>query len=120
MGTPYEIQTDGRILFLEDVDEAPYRVDRMLGTLRLAGKLDRCAGVVLGHFTKSEDSEEEWDDDNSTEDVLRDYFAHLNVPVLANFPLGHVRYNATMPVGALVELDADNQTLRLLEDPVSH
>ena len=52
------------------------------------------------------------------DDVLRDYFADLNVPVFAHFPVGHVRYNATLPIGALAELDATRQTVRLLEDPV--
>jgi muramoyltetrapeptide carboxypeptidase len=117
MGTPYEIHTDGRILFLEDVGEAPYRVDRMLSTLRLAGKFDRAAGIILGQFTARED-EEDWDDDASIDDVLRDYFADRNFPVLAHFPVGHVRYNATLPIGARAELDATKQTLRLLEIPV--
>ncbi len=117
MGTPYEIQTDGKILFLEDVGEAPYRVDRMLSTLRLAGKFDHVAGVILGQFTARKE-EAKWDDDESIDDVLKEYFANLNVPVLANFPLGHVRYNATLPVGAMAELDAEEQTLRLLENPV--
>jgi muramoyltetrapeptide carboxypeptidase len=100
------------------VGEAPYRVDRMLSTLRLAGKFDRVAGVILGHFTARE-KEAKWDDDASIDDVLKDYFGKLNVPVLADFPLGHVRFNATLPVGAMVELDADAQTLRLLENPVA-
>src|SRR3989304_5884558 len=73
MGTPFEIQTDGRILLLEDVGEAPYRVDRMLRTLKLSGKFDRVAGVVLGAFT-ARDDEPAWDDDATIEDVLRDYF----------------------------------------------
>jgi muramoyltetrapeptide carboxypeptidase len=118
MGTPYEIETDGKILFLEDVGEAPYRVDRMLGTMRLAGKFDHVAGVVLGHFTAREE-EQPWDDDASIDDVLRDYFAELGVPVLMKFPLGHVRYNTTLPVGAMAELDAKRGTLELLENPVT-
>ena len=118
MGTPYEIQTAGKILFLEDVGEAPYRIDRMLSTLRLAGKFDHVAGVILGQFTARQE-EAKWDDDASVNDVLRDYFAKLNVPVLANFPVGHVRFNATLPVGAMAELDADAQTLRILENPVT-
>ena len=117
MGTPFEIETNGRILFLEDVGEAPYRVDRMLSTLRLAGKFDHVAGVILGQFSPRE-KEAKWDDDQSIDDVLKDYFAKLGVPVLAHFPLGHVRYNATLPVGAMVELDADAQSVRLLENPV--
>jgi muramoyltetrapeptide carboxypeptidase len=118
MGTPYEIQTAGKILFLEDVGEAPYRVDRMLSTLRLAGKFDHVAGVILGQFSARKE-EPKRDDDSSVDDVLNDYFGKLDVPVLAHFPVGHVRYNATLPVGAMAELDADAQTLRLLENPVS-
>jgi muramoyltetrapeptide carboxypeptidase len=116
MGTPYEIETDGKILFLEDVGEAPYRVDRMLSTLQLAGKFDKVAGVILGQFTAREE-EADWDDDASIDDVLSDYFGQLKVPVLAHFPLGHVRFNATLPVGAMAELDADTQTLRIVEEP---
>jgi muramoyltetrapeptide carboxypeptidase len=117
MGTPYEIETNGKILFLEDVGEAPYRVDRMLNTLRLAGKFDRVAGVILGQFTAREE-EAKWDDDASIDDVLKDFFGKLNVPVISHFPLGHVRYNTTLPVGAMAELDGDAQTLRILENPV--
>jgi muramoyltetrapeptide carboxypeptidase len=117
MGTPYEIETAGKILFIEDVGEAPYRVDRMLSTLKLAGKFDRVAGVVLGHFT-ARDEEAKWDDDASIDDVLKDYFCQLGVPVVSHFPLGHVRYNATLPVGAMAELDANRQSVRILENPV--
>jgi len=117
MGSPFEIQTAGKILFLEDVGEAPYRVDRMLSTLKLAGKLDGLAGVILGRFT-SREKEPKWDDEASIDDVLKDYFGQLGVPVVNDFPVGHVRYNATLPVGALAELDADAQTLRLLENPI--
>lgn len=118
MGSAYEIDTDDRILFLEDVGEAPYRVDRMLNTLRLAGKFDQVAGIILGAFTARE-GEPAWDDDVSVDEVLRDYFAHLDVPVLAHFPVGHVSYNATLPIGVPVELDATAQTLKVLEDPVT-
>ncbi len=118
MGTPYEIDTDGKILFLEDVGEAPYRVDRMLSTLRLAGKLDKLNGVILGAFTARE-GEAKWDEDASMNDVLKDYFAHLGIPVVANFPVGHVRYNTTLPIGTLAELNADTQSLTLQENPTS-
>jgi muramoyltetrapeptide carboxypeptidase len=118
MGSPYEIQTAGKILFLEDVGEAPYRIDRMLSTLKLAGKFDHVAAVILGRFTARE-KEPKWDDDESMDDVLNDYFASLGIPVVNDFPIGHVRYNATLPEGAMAELDADAQTLRLLENPVS-
>ncbi len=117
MGSPYEIETDGKILFLEDVGEEPYRVDRMLNTLRLAGKFDHVTGVILGQFSPRKE-EPKWSTDESMEDVLKDFFANLGVPVVSHFPLGHVRYNTTLPVGAMAELDADAQTLRILENPV--
>ena len=88
----------------------------MLNTLRLAGKFDHVAGVILGQFTARKE-EAKWDDDESMDDVLKDYFAKLNVPVVAHFPLGHVRYNTTLPVGAMAELDADAQTLQVVRKP---
>jgi muramoyltetrapeptide carboxypeptidase len=118
MGSPYEIQTDGKILFLEDVGEEPYRIDRMLNTLRLARKFDHVAGIILGQFSTRKD-EPKWSADESMEDVLKDFFAKLGVPVVSHFPLGHVRFNTTLPVGANAELDADAQTLRLLENSVT-
>ena len=117
MGTPFEIQTDGKILFIEDVGEAPYRVDRMLQTLKSAGKFDHVAGIILGQFTVREE-ESAWDDDATVDEVLRDFFGKLTVPVVSHFPIGHVRYNTTLPVGAMAELDADARTVKILENPV--
>ncbi|QDU57587.1 S66 peptidase family protein [Aeoliella mucimassa] len=118
MGTPYEVETKGRILFLEDVGEAPYRVDRMLQTLKSAGKLDDLAGVVLGSFTrrKNEDTDGE---EISIDDVFHDFFSDADYPVLMNFPAGHQRNNGTIPMGVLAELDATNKRLTLLENPVT-
>lgn len=96
---------------IEDTGEAPYRIDRALSQLRLAGVLDALAGVVIGQFTGADGTE--------VERVLRDYFAGRRIPVVRNFPSGHTPYNATLPHGALVELDADAATLRVLENPVT-
>ncbi|MEM8679213.1 MAG: LD-carboxypeptidase [Planctomycetota bacterium] len=117
IGTPYEVDTTDRILFLEDVGEAPYRIDRMLCQLRLAGAFDGCRGVVLGQFTrrKNEDTSEEV---RTIDEVLDEYFQDLGVPVLRDFPMGHHPCNATFPVGAQCELDADAGTLRVLQNPV--
>ena len=117
MGTPYAIQPKGNILFLEDVSEPPYRIDRYLSQLRLAGVLDQVAGVVLGQFT-NEKSDRQPTDPTTTDEVLTEYFGKLKVPVLKNFPMGHVAQNATFPHGATAELDADSLTLRLVENPV--
>jgi muramoyltetrapeptide carboxypeptidase len=115
LGTPYAIEPKGNILFIEDVNEAPYRIDRSLSQLRLAGVLDRVAGVVVGSFTTKDNNAK---DAKDTDRVLREYLGQLKVPVLMNFPVGHARNNVTMPHGALAELDADAGVLRLLENPV--
>jgi muramoyltetrapeptide carboxypeptidase len=110
LGTPYALEPKGKILLLEDTGEAPYRVDRMLSQLRLAGVLDAVAGVVVGDFSKTDVPE--------TRRVLREYLGKLKVPVVIDFPAGHTVANATLPHGALVELDADAPALRVLENPV--
>jgi muramoyltetrapeptide carboxypeptidase len=116
-GTPYALDTRGAILLIEDVREAPYRVDRMLRQLQLAGKLAILRGAVLGQFTLNYDRE----DDQQTPDprftvdgVLHHYFAEAGIPVLTNFPVGHHEFNVTLPLGGLVEVDADAGVLRVL------
>ncbi len=113
MGTPYAIQPRGAILLVEDVNEAPYRVDRMLSQLHLSGVLDEVSGVVVGSFYPSGDK-----DADEIDRVLREWLEPLKKPVVWKFPVGHNPENATLPEGGLVELDADAGTLRLLEDPV--
>lgn len=113
LGTPYAIQAKGNLVFLEDVNEAPYRIDRMLSQLRLAGVLDQASGIILGGFTTKNA-----DDARGIDAVLRDYFGTAKVPVLMRFPVGHQALNATLPHGALAELDADRAVVRLLENPV--
>ena len=113
LGTPYALEPKGKILFIEDVHEAPYRVDRSLAQLRLAGVLDAVVGVVAGGFSSNDPK-----DAKELERVLREYFSPMKKPVVINFPVGHIAHNATLPVGALVELDGDSGSLRLLEDPV--
>ncbi len=113
LGTPYAIEPEGGILVIEDTNEAPYRVDRYLSQLRLAGVLDTVSGVVLGSFGGKDASEAA-----AIEGVVREYFEKAKVPVVVKFPVGHTPRNATLPHGGLVELDADRGSLRLLEDPV--
>jgi muramoyltetrapeptide carboxypeptidase len=113
MGTPFAIETEGAILFLEDVHEAPYRVDRMLSQLRLAGAFRGLAGVVTGGFTNKDPA-----DAPKIDRVLREYFRGLGVPAVTGFPIGHQPLNATLPHGALAEMDADAGTLTLLESPL--
>lgn len=116
-GTPYAIDTRSAILLAEDTREAPYRVDRMLRQLQLAGKLAELEGAVLGQFSRSYDREEDQMTDDprfTVEGVLRQYFEPLGIPVLMNFPVGHRLFNASLPLGGEVEIDADRGTLRIL------
>jgi muramoyltetrapeptide carboxypeptidase len=117
MGTPFEIETVGRILFLEDVSERVYRIDRYLAQLSLAGKLQSAAGILLGTF--SYDDDEPADTQAAVAALIDEYCAGLKIPVLAGFPAGHTRYNLTLPMGALAEIDADRRHVRVLENPVS-
>ncbi|RIK78332.1 MAG: LD-carboxypeptidase [Planctomycetota bacterium] len=115
-GTPYAIDAEDAILLIEDVNEAPYRIDRMLQQLKLAGKLGQIKGAVLGLFTTEYVREDKLTDDVrfDTQGVLRQYFESAGVPVLVNYPIGHHRQNCTVPLGAQVEVDADAKTLRIL------
>ena len=114
LGTPYEIQTEGKILFLEDTGEPPYRIDRMITHLRLAGKLDSVSGILLGNFSDCGATA----GDYSIDDVLRDVLSGLDIPILANFPAGHIRDNWTLPLGVKARIDADERELHFLEPAI--
>ena len=108
MGTPFEIDTRGRILLLEDVDEQPYSIDRMLTQLRLAGKLEGVKGVLVGDFAGITTP--------ALAPLLEDTLAPLGVPVLAGWRSGHCDPNVCLPLGARVRLDSDRQSLVLEQD----
>jgi muramoyltetrapeptide carboxypeptidase len=117
VGTPYLPRLDGAILFLEDVNEYVYRVDRMLSTLMLSGALARVAGVLLGGFTHCQPSEGSFGT-LTLDEVFDDYFGGLGVPVLRGLPFGHVKRKLSFPLGVAAELDGDAGVLRLLEPAV--
>lgn len=115
-GTPYALDTEGAILLIEDTREAPYRVDRMLRQLQLAGKLATLRGAILGQFTRNYDREDETrgaDPRYTVDGVLRQYFENAGIPVLMNYPIGHYPENATLPLGGEVEVDADAGVVRV-------
>ncbi|MEJ6669281.1 MAG: LD-carboxypeptidase [Pseudomonadales bacterium] len=110
LGTPYAPDFRGAILFLEDVDEAPYRIDRMLTALWLAGVFDQIAGLVIGKFTNAQASGPSL----SIDTILNDRVAPLSIPVLQGLMIGHIEDQATLPVGAMATLDADRQQLTVV------
>jgi len=115
MGTPYEIETEGKILFLEDTGEELYRIDRMLTQLHLGGKLKNLAGFVFGRCTDCTFKGPTF----SLEDLLLERFAKLGVPALSGLSFGHIEQKLTLPLGVRATLDADAGTLSLDEPAVS-
>ncbi|HEX3580125.1 MAG TPA: LD-carboxypeptidase [Thermoanaerobaculia bacterium] len=111
-GTPYDYWIDGGIWFWEEVEERPYRIDRMLTTLRLSGRLERIRGVVIGKL-KNCGSEAEIDL------LLREFFAPLSIPVVRDFPFGHYGDNLLMPIGALVRLSTQDHSFTVMEPAVA-
>lgn len=111
LGTPYEIRTEARVLFLEDVAEKPYRIDRMLTHMKHAGKLDRIAGLVLGPMLDCDDGR----GPALLREIVLDAVGDLDVPVFYGLDAGHGAGNVVLPLGCRVDLDAGGRCLRLLE-----
>lgn len=118
MGTEWLPDFDGAILFLEDVNEAEYRIDRMLQQLRLAGVLDRVSGVVFGQCPRCRSDEADYDG-FTLDEVLDHHLATLGIPVFVGANIGHVTNQLSLPVGVEVELDAAARTIRMLEPAVA-
>lgn len=117
IGTPYLPDLAGAILFLEDVGEDLYRVDRMLAHLRLIGALRLLAGALIGRFTGLERAGR--DGALGFDEVLATYFEPLGIPVAYGFPVGHIDAQWTLPLGVLARLDADSGEVELLESAVA-
>jgi muramoyltetrapeptide carboxypeptidase len=115
MGTPFEIDARGKILFLEDTGEAPYRVDRMLTQLKLAGKLQEAAGIVWGTCTECTPAKSSFEVNLSVSDLLDEILGDLGKPVLAGLVFGHTKEKATLPIGVEAELDAGAKRVAIVE-----
>ncbi|MBS4196010.1 S66 peptidase family protein [Lederbergia citri] len=109
LGTPFEIDTKGKILFLEDVGEEPYRIDRMLTQLVLAGKVSDASGIVLGTWTEC--SSERYADGFQIEDLFEKIIAPIGKPTIFNVKAGHCKPSLSLPLGLSAHLDAVNGTL---------
>lgn len=115
MGTKYEINTRGKIFFVEDVGEPPYRIDRMLTQLKTAGKLQQAAGIVFGRCEDCSPglSASTWD--LSLGEVLDNIFSDIKVPVFYGLTFGHTKDQFTLPEGVMAELDADTGIINITE-----
>jgi muramoyltetrapeptide carboxypeptidase len=116
LGSPYLPPWEQSILFLEEDSEHVYRVDRMLTHLRLAGVLERVAGVVIGKCTGCGPGEGYGS--LTLEDVYNDIIAPSRKPAFAGAMIGHIENKFTIPVGAMAEIDAEAGSIRLLESAV--
>jgi muramoyltetrapeptide carboxypeptidase len=121
MGTPYEIDSRGRILFIEDVDEQPYSIDGMLTQLRLAGKLDAAAGIVFGECSdcRPRDYKPAFESTFSVGEVVDQILGKLSIPVLSGLTIGHTDDQVTLPLGVMASLDADKGELTIEEAAVA-
>jgi muramoyltetrapeptide carboxypeptidase len=114
LGTPYEIDTAGKMLFLEDVGEKPYRVERMLTHLKMAGKFNGLAGLIFGDFTQCDG-----EGPRDVRAIISELFHEAPYPVVMDIPAGHGRENLALPFGVKLALDGDAGTLSLIESPVA-
>ena len=116
IGTPYEIATSGRLFFFEDVDEEPYKMDRMLNQLSLAGKLKDAAGIIVGRCVDCESSGR-MKRTFPLSEVLAHWLTPLGVPVIHGLPIGHESDKLTLPIGVKARLDADGKPAVTLLEP---
>lgn len=117
IGTDYEPDWNGKILFLEEVAEEPYRIDRMLTQLKMVGVFDKIAGLALGGFRKC--VPEEPDRSFTLDEVFNQQLKGLKIPVIKNVAFGHVRYKYTIPIGAQAEINTSSNRFDLVEPVVS-
>ena len=117
LGTKYLPNLNNKILFLEDINEPPYKIDRMLNQMRLNNIFNKVKGVILGSFIdcSEPDSEKRY---LTLEEVFQDYFASIGLPIVYNFPFGHIKDLITIPIGINLKLSADKGYVEFRESGV--
>lgn len=113
VGTPSDIKTKGRILFLEDVGEYLYNIDRMLHQLKRAGKLDKLAGLIIGGFTDNKDTERPFG--KTAYEIIHDMVKEYDYPICFNFPVSHEKENYALKVGVGYKLKVGKSKVILEE-----
>lgn len=120
LGTPYDLDFDGKLVFIEEIGESPYKIDRMLTQLLNTGKLKKARGIILGQFNDCETkpTDPDYEASLSLAEVFADRLAGLGIPVAAGLPFGHVPDNATIPFGIKAHFDASDGKLTYLESAI--
>ncbi len=111
LGSPFEIDLDDKLLFIEDTDEPPYRIDSFLSQLKNAGKLEHIKGVIVGDFNNATPTNNR--PSLTLEEVLTDYFGQLNKPVISGFKIGHCQPHFAIPLGTEATLSTKSMSLTI-------
>lgn len=112
LGTEFEIDTKGKILFIEEINEYMYKIDKMITQLILCNKIQECNGIILGDFNNCKKSNE---DDPSLYELLEERLKKFNKPIIYNLKSGHCSPNITLPIGRICEMNCDNLTIKFVK-----
>jgi len=115
LGTPDSVQCADKIVLIEDVNEAPHRIDAMLTHLLYTNQIQRAAGIVVGEMTMTDEKPEEGETRRSWREIVRERLGGLGIPMILEYPFGHARNMLSLPLGIRAELDADAGTLTYRE-----
>ncbi len=119
LGTEYEINTDNKILFFEDVSEQPYQIDRKLTQLFLAGKFNNLKGLIIGKFKNYNKKYYFYPNLSYTvKEVIENRFKDLKIPILLNAPIGHINEKWILPIGIDAEINSDKKYIKILEKTI--
>ncbi len=116
LGTPYEINFNNKVLLIEEVNEYPYSLDRMLSQLLYSGKLSKCKGFILGHFTNC--TVENYSKSYTVEDIIKNILVPLNKPIITGFSFGHDYPNLTLPIGSKIKLNFTSKYIEIMNNVV--
>lgn len=115
LGTPWEIQTEGKILFIEEIDEYLYHIDRMMHQLKLSGKLENLSGMIIGDFTQIKDNPAPFG--QSYEEIIRNAVKNYSFPVAFGMTAGHDNTNLALPLGQICSLEVSSARSSLTHTP---
>ena len=117
LGSPYELDSKGKIIFIEEIDEPVYKIDRMLTSLALAGKFDDCEGIILGGWINCEREKKSYENgyDLPLDEVFENTLSKFKKPIITNFRAGHIFPQSTMAFGTRIKMDADKKEIIFTE-----